>query len=174
MVLRLLHDICKDRVRKKGPRCRWELELALATFSLSMGKGLADDNAGDRGALVVGVWPRRPFRFPDGRGGAAPRVWPHGSPDERGGGGTGGRGGGTGGRFIGGCVGLDERAREGGHDAGYDVQLRRGAQPRGHPPGMARSIGPDERGGGTCRRPLIRGWCVVMCAASGRGSVAPG
>jgi hypothetical protein len=135
-----------------------------------MGKGLADDNAGDRGALVVGVWPRRPFRFPDGRGGAAPRVWPHGSPDERGGGGTGGRGGGTGGRFIGGCVGLDERAREGGHDAGYDVQLRRGAQPRGHPPGMARSIGPDERGGGgTCVLSytvflMARAFCFASCA----------
>jgi hypothetical protein len=85
---------------------------------------------------------------------------PRGSPDKRGGRGTGGRGGGTGGRFIGECVGLHERAREGGHDAGYDVQLRRGAQPRGHPPGMAQSIGPDERGGGACGRPLIRG-CVL-------------
>ena len=74
--------------------------------------------------------------------------------------------GGTDGRFIGGCVGLHERAREGGHDAGYDVQLRRGAQPRGHPPGMAQSIGPDERGGGTCvlsQAYLVNDLCLLFC-----------
>ena len=119
MVLRLLPTPVLRQGQRKGPRRRGPGESELAapvTFSLSMGKGLpvADDNTCDPGARVVGrrgVWPRRPFRFPDVRGGAAPRVWPHGSPDERGGGGTGGRGGGTGGRFIGGCVGLDERAR---------------------------------------------------------------